>query len=119
MRGREESRGREERDAARLDGADHGGLDLSGEVGVDDSDAAERGHGGGHGGFGDGVHRRSDDRSVEREAAREVGGERNIVGGEVDVVREENHVVVGVGVALVEQTRRREPVFYNLRRRHC
>ena len=114
MRGREESRGREERDAARLDGADHGGLDLSGEVGVDDSDAAQRGDGGGHGGLGDGVHRRRDDRSVEREAAREVGGERNIVGGEVDVVREENHVVVGVGVALVEQTRRREPVFYNL-----
>ena len=71
MRGREESRGREERDVARLDGADHGGLDLSREVGVDDSDAVERGHRGGHGGFGDDVHRRRDNRSVEREAARE------------------------------------------------
>ena len=62
----------EERDAARLDGADHGGLDLSGEVGVDDSDAIERGHDGSHGGFSDSVHWRRDNQSVEREVAREV-----------------------------------------------
>ena len=56
----------------RLDGADHGSLDLSGEVGVDYSDATKRGHDGSHGGFSDNVHRRRDNWSLEREAARDI-----------------------------------------------
>lgn len=98
-----EGRVGEDRDAAGLDGADDGGLVGGGKVGVDDAKAAQRRHGGGHGTLGDGVHRGGDDWGEEREPAREVRGEGNVIGGEVDVVREEDDVIVGVGVATVEE----------------
>lgn len=100
----------EDGDAAGLGGADEGGLVGSGGVGVDDGDTAEGSHSGGHGGFGDSVHRGGDEGSGERDVAGEVGGEVDGVGGEVDVVREEDDVVVGVGEALVEELLRRETV---------
>lgn len=101
--GRGEDRVGEEGDAAGLDGSDHGGLVGGGGVGVEDPDAAERGHGDGHVGLGDGVHGGGDAGDGERDAAAELGGEDDGVGGEVDVVREEDDVIVGVGVALVEE----------------
>jgi len=53
---------------------------------------------GGHGVLGDGVHRGGDAGDGQRHAAGEAGGEIDGVGGEVDVPREEDHVVVGVGL---------------------
>lgn len=85
-------------------GAADGGS-LSGDVAVivDDSDSSEGGHSGGHVGLGDGVHGGSDAGDGERDALAEARGEGDGVGGEVDVVREEYHVVVGVGVSLREE----------------
>lgn len=76
-----------------------------------DTDTTERGHGGGHVILGDGVHGRGDAREGEIDVAREARGERDGVRGEVNVVREENDVVVSVGVALVEESIGGEAVF--------
>lgn len=85
---------------------------LGGEVVVvEDGDAAERRHGDGHGGLGDGVHGGGDAGDGEIEVAGELGGEIDGVGGEIDVVRKEDDVVVGVGEALVEEAGGREAVF--------
>lgn len=101
----------ENRDAAGFDGFNHVGLLRRRRVGVDDADAAEGGHGNGHVGLGDGVHggRNAGDR--EGDAAAESGGQMDGVGGEVDVVRKEDDVIVGVGVALVEEPIGGEAVF--------
>lgn len=90
---------------------------LSGDVGVivDDPDPSEGGHRGGHVRLRDGVHRRGDAGDGEGHAPAEARGERDGVGGEVDVVREEDDVVVGVGVSLRKELLRREPIF---ERRH-
>jgi len=109
-RGGEERGARDEGDAACLGGAEDGGLGRRVGVAVDDGGAADGGHGGGHGRLGDGVHGRGDAGDGERHAAGEAGGEVDGVGGEVDVAREDDHVVVGVGDALREQPRRREAV---------
>jgi len=79
-------------------------------VAVHDGGGAEGGHGRGHGGLGDGVHRGRDAGDGERHAAGEARGEVDGVGGEADVPRQEDDVVVGVGDALREEPRRREAV---------
>lgn len=106
-----EDRVGEEGDAAGLDGSDHGGLLGRRRIGVDDPDAAERGHGNRHVGFGDGVHWGGDAGDGEGHVAAELGGEVDGVGGEVDVVGEEDDVIVSVGVTLIEEPAGEETVF--------
>lgn len=53
--------------------------------------------------FGYSVHRGSNAWCGERDVAGETGRQGNGVGREVDVVREEDDIVVGVRVALVKQ----------------
>lgn len=85
---------------------------LGGEVVVvKDRDAAERSHGDGHGGLGDGVHGRGDAGDRKVDVPGELGVEIDSFGGEVDVVREEDDVIVGVGEALVEEAGGGEAVF--------
>lgn len=95
--------------------SDHGRLSGDVAVVVDDSDPSEGGHGGGHVGLRDGVHRRGDAGDGEGHAPAEARGEGDGVRGEIDVVREEDDVVVCVGVSLREELLRRETIF---ERRH-
>lgn len=78
---------------------------------MNNSDSSECGHGGSHGRFGDGVHGRSNEGSRKRDVAAETGGEVDGIGGEVDVVREEDKVIVGVREAAVEKLLRGVTVF--------
>lgn len=101
--GAEEEKVRGERDPVRLGGADNRGL-LGGRIiGVNNANGAEGSHGGGHGGLGDGIHGRGNAWSGEGDVTGEAGGERNSIGREVDVVGQEDNVVIGIGVALVEE----------------
>lgn len=65
-------------------------------VAVDDGGAAEGSHGDGHGCLGDGVHGGGDARDGELDVTGQAGREVDSVGGEVDVMREKYHIVVGV-----------------------
>ncbi|PRQ30344.1 hypothetical protein RchiOBHm_Chr5g0023581 [Rosa chinensis] len=56
---------------------------------------------------------------IKRQAAGELGGEEDGIGGEVDVVREEDDVIIGVGVALVDViVLMSTPLPYSARSRH-
>lgn len=90
-----------------------------GVVGVDEAEAAEGGHGESHGGFGDGVHGGGHAGEGEGDVAAEFGAEFHRVGGEIDVVREEDDVVVCVGVALREELRGRKAVVGGGHGREC
>lgn len=70
---------------------------------MDDADATKSSHGGGHVGFGDGVHGGRDAGDREGDIAGESSSELDGVGGEVNVVRKEDDIVVGVGKSLVEE----------------
>jgi hypothetical protein len=78
---------------------------------VDDIEATKGRHSGGHGALDDDVHRGGEDQGEERNPAC---GEGDVVGGEVNVVREKDDVIVGVGVATVEELGGGEPVLL-----HC
>ena len=78
-----------------LDAADLGGLLGGFQVLVDDAEAALLGHGDGHGGLGDGVHRRRDDRDVERDGAGEAGAGVGGGGQDLGVAGDQQHVVEG------------------------
>jgi hypothetical protein len=109
-----EGRGGEDGDAMGLDGADDEHLVGSGEVGVDNIEATKGRHSGDHGALGDGVHRGGEDQGEERNPAHEMRGEGDVVGGEVNVVWEKDDVIVGVGVAMVEELGGGEPILL-----HC
>lgn len=101
--GAEEEKIRGKRDATGLGGADDRGLFGRRIIVVNDANGAEGGHGGGHGGLGNGVHRGGNAGSGEGEVTGEAGAEGNSIGREVDVVGQEDNVVIGIGVALVEE----------------
>ncbi|KAE8100370.1 hypothetical protein FH972_018277 [Carpinus fangiana] len=96
-------RGGEDGDVAGLDEAGNRHLVDSREVGVDDTEATKGRHSGGHGALGDDVYRGGEDRREERNPTREACGEGDIVDGEVNVVREKDDVIIGVGVATIEE----------------
>jgi hypothetical protein len=100
IKGGAKGRGEEDGDAEGLDGANDGRLVDSREVRVNDTEATKGCHRGGHGTLNDDVHRGGEDRGDERNPVR---GEGEVVGGEVDVVWEKDDVIVGVGVATVEE----------------
>lgn len=70
---------------------------------MDDTDAAKRSHGRSHVGFGDGVHGGRNAWNGERDIAGESGSKLDRVSGEVNVVRKEDDIVVGVGKSLIEE----------------
>ena len=70
---------------------------------MDDTDATKSSHGGSHVGFGDGVHGGRDAGDREGDIAGETGSELDGVSGEVNVVRKEDDIVVGVGKSLIEE----------------
>ena len=78
-----------------LDAADLGGLLGGVEVLVDDAHAAVLGHGDGHRGLGDGVHRRGDQRDVERDGAGEPGAGVGGGGQHLGIGGHQQHVVEG------------------------
>ena len=79
----------------RFAAADLGGLLGGFQVLVDDPETAKLGHGDGHGGLGDGVHRRRDDRDVERDGAGEAGAGVGGGGQDLGVAGNQQHVVEG------------------------
>ena len=89
---------------AALDLLDLAGLIFDREVLVNDADAAFLGEGDGKGGFGDGIHRRGDERNVELDLAREpgvgvgVGGNEITAGGNQQDIIEGDAVVEDLGV---------------------
>lgn len=88
----------------RFGSTDDGCLLRDSVVVVNHTYSAERRHGNGHGGLGDGVHRRSDAGDGEGDVAAELSGEVDAVDREVDVAREKDDIIVSVRVALVEQS---------------
>ena len=66
---------------------------LQAHVLVDDADAAQLGHGDGQAGFGDRVHGRRHDGQVERDAARELGAQADVLGQDRGVGGNEGDVV--------------------------
>lgn len=103
-------------DPPRLGRQDSAGLLGGGAVGVNDADATGSSHCSGHVALGDGIHRGGDAGGGKLDVASEVGGKRNGVGREVDVMRKEDDVIVGIRVALVEEFISRETVFHRSRR---
>src|SRR6266850_2191983 len=71
------------------------GLLIDGEVAVQDTETAEARERNGHARFGDGVHRRGDDRDVERELAREERSGGDLAGEDVAAGWDEEDVVEG------------------------
>ena len=78
-----------------LDDVDLGGLVVDGKVAVQHADAAVTGHGDGHVGFGDGVHRGGDRRDLHRDVACEMGGGVHFGRNDVRLVRQQQHIVIG------------------------
>ena len=76
-----------------------GGLAVDVEIAVDHADAAGLRHGDRHPRFGDGVHRGSDDRDVERDGAGDVGADIGLGGQDVRKARFQKHVVERIGFA--------------------
>ena len=66
-----------------FDGQDLGCLPLGLEVLVDDADAAQLGHDDGHAAFGDGIHRRRDERDVEANFPGQARTQGCVAGNEV------------------------------------
>ena len=66
-----------------LDRQDLGSLLLGLEVLVDDADAAQLGHDDGHAAFGDGIHRRRDERDVEADFPGQARAQGCVTGDEV------------------------------------
>ncbi|WOL19511.1 hypothetical protein Cni_G28309 [Canna indica] len=109
----------DERDASGLGGVDDSGLTGGGVIAVDDGGHAEGGHGDGHGGLGHDVHGRGYAWDGEGETAGESRGEVDGVGWKVDVAGEDDDIVVRVGDALGEKSRRGEVILHRSRvRRH-
>ncbi len=78
-----------------LHAVDFGGLPVDRHVLVEDTDAAGARHRDRHLGFGDGVHRRGDQRHLERDAAREAAGGADVLRVDEGVPRDEDHIVEG------------------------
>ncbi len=72
-----------------------GRLVVDGEVAVQHARTALAGHGNGHTGLGDGVHRRGQERDTQVDAAREPGAGIGVAGLQVRVARQQQDVVVG------------------------
>ena len=87
----------------RLGSADDGGLLGRSTIRVYNSDTTKGSHGSSHVSFGDSVHRGGNAGDRERDIAGEVGRQGHSIGGEVNVVREKDNIVVGIRVALAEQ----------------
>lgn len=77
-----------------LDAADHVGLLLGRAVVVDDTDSALQSDMDGHLVLGDGVHGGGDEGGLESDALGDGGIERNLGGGETDIARQNEEVVV-------------------------
>lgn len=65
-------------------------------VGVNNTDASESSHGGGHVALSNSVHGRGNTRDGEFDVTSEACRERDSIGWEVDVVREKDNVIVSV-----------------------
>ena len=78
-----------------LDLRDLGGLVGNAEVFVHDADTAFLGDGNGKPRFGHGVHGRRHQRQVELDVARKLRGERGVLGQNLGVSRDQQHVVEG------------------------
>lgn len=77
-----------------LDLADHVGLSIGRAVVVDDTDATLQSHMDGHLVLGDRVHGGGDEGGLERDALRDGGIEGDVGGGEANVARQEEEVIV-------------------------
>ena len=73
------------------------GLAFGGHVAVDRAEAAEAGERHRHAGFGDRVHRRRDERDTQLKPVAELRRRVDLVGQDVRVLGEEQHVVEGEG----------------------
>ena len=78
-----------------LDDVDLGGLVVDGKIAVQHADAAVTGHGDGHVGLGDGVHRGGDRRDLHRDVAGEMRGGVHLGRNDVRLVRQQQHIVIG------------------------
>ena len=70
-------------------------LAIDGKIAVQHADAAVTGHGDGHVGLGDGVHRGGDRRDLHRDVAGEMGGGVHFGRNDVRLVRQQQHIVIG------------------------
>jgi hypothetical protein len=78
-----------------LDRGDLRRLGLHAHVLVDDADAAQLRHGNGQARFADGVHRGRQDRQANGQVAGEAGRERDVLGQDNRMRRDERNVVEG------------------------
>ena len=78
-----------------LDGADGVRLLVDAEIAVEHAEAAELRHDDRHVRLGDGVHRRGQDRDVERDVARDARARVGGGGHDLRLGRAEQHVVEG------------------------
>jgi hypothetical protein len=78
-----------------LDEVDLIGLILDRQVAVQDAQSTDPGHGDGHPGLGDGVHRRRDDRHLEADLTRQSRGGVDLTGDDIGLTGLEQDVVVG------------------------
>ena len=84
-----------------LDLAHHGSLGLGGAVVVDDTKTALQGHVDGHLVLGDGVHGRGHEGRLEGDALGDGRVESDLGGGEADVSRHHEEVIVGKTAVLL------------------
>ena len=75
------------------------GLAVDVEIAVDDADAAGLRHGDRHARFGHGVHRRGDDRDIERDRAGDAGADVGLGGQDIGQTGLQQHVVEREGFA--------------------
>ncbi len=76
-----------------------GGLAIDIEIAVDDADAARLRHRDRHARFGDGVHRRRNDRNIERDGAGDVGANVGLGRQDVGKTGPQQHIVKRIGFA--------------------
>ena len=77
-----------------LDHIDLGRLVVDRQVAVQHADTAVAGHGDGHLGFGDGIHRRGDRRNLHGDLTGQMGGGVDFGGNHVRLVRQQQHIVI-------------------------
>lgn len=80
--------------------ADHVGLLLGGAVVVDDTEATLKSHVNGHLVLSHSVHGRRDKGSLEGDALGDVGVEHDLGGGEANVARKDEEIIVGQATVL-------------------
>ena len=76
-----------------------GGLPVGVKIAVDDPNAARLRHGDCHSRFGDGVHRRGDNRNVEWDGPSEVRADIGLRGQDIREAGFQKHIVERIGFA--------------------